>query len=359
MRADLDLIRLSLVKGLTPRAASVLIETFGGPREAFRRSPQELVKLPDIGKVLASRIADPPTETEARAEVRRAERRGVRLLHPGREGYPALLGQIADPPIVLYVLGEIGEAEEMIAVVGARRASVYGRVQAERFAAGFARAGLTVVSGLARGIDAVAHRAALDSGGRTVAVLGSGVDRIYPPEHRALAKETVARGAVCSEFPLGSGPLAYHFPRRNRIIAGLGRAVFVVEGRLKSGSLITARLAADSNRDVFALPGRVDTELAAGPHSLIRDGAGLAECPEHVLTGIGVRPLDAPEPPPLPEDPLQRRILEDLAPAEPRAVDEILRRTGEAAPAVLAALTALELSGRVKALPGRRYIRTT
>lgn len=282
---------------------------------------------------------------------------GVRILLRGEDDYPESLLQIPDPPLALYVLGSVRREEPAVAVVGARKSTVYGRTQAERFAGAIARAGVSVVSGLARGVDAAAHEGALSVSGRTVAVLGSGLDRIYPPEHKGLAARIAENGLILSEFPFGVSPLPWHFPMRNRIIAGLSAAVLVTEGKLRSGSLITARLAADFGRHVFALPGRVDTGLSEGPHDLIREGAILVESPEHLLRDLGALPLTAEPPPDRPADPLQQRVLDILDSCDPLGVDEILRELRENAPAVLGALLSLELSDRVRVLPGRRYVK--
>lgn len=359
MEIDPGLVRLNLVPGITPRAAAGLRDAFGDPARALGRPAPELAALPGVGPVLAARIAAPPSPADARREIRRVERLGATILHPGAPEYPEGLAVIPDPPLCLYLLGRGRPEGTGVAVVGARRASPYGRVVAERFGAGLARGGAVVVSGLARGVDGAAHRGALDAGGVTVGVLGSGLDRIYPPEHRRLAAEMADRGFLCSELPLGTRPLPHHFPMRNRIIAGLAAAVVVVEGRIRSGSLITARLAADFGRHVFAVPGRIDSELAAGPHSLIREGGILATGPGEVLEDLGLRPLEsAPEEPP-PADPTTRAVLEALHPFEPRGAEEILEATGASAPAVLAALLDLELAGRIRPVEGRRWLRTT
>jgi len=353
---DPDLVRLNLVRGITPRAAASVLAAFGSAADAFRAPEADLAALGGVGGALAARLRDPPRDGAVRKEIRRARRRGIRLLHPDREGYPVLLREIPDPPVVLSVKGELPPDADAVAVVGARRAGVYGRVQAERFAAGLARSGVVVVSGLARGVDGAAHRGALDAGGRTGAVLGCGLDRVYPPEHGRLAREVSESGFLCSEFPLGTPPRAHHFPMRNRIIAGLSRAILVVEGRIRSGSLITAGLAGEFGRDVYALPGRVDSDLSAGPHYLLRDGAILATGPAQILEDLGRKPLaDTREPGP-PADPVQAAVLALLDPSEPLGVDEVLRATDADAPAVLAALVELELSGRIRAVEGRRYV---
>jgi len=213
-----------------------------------------------------------------------------------------------------------------------------------------------VLSGLARGVDGAAHRGALDADGLTGAVLGCGLDRVYPPEHRRLAAEIAERGFLLSEQPLGAPPRAHHFPMRNRIIAGIATGVVVIEGKLRSGSLITARLAAEFGRYVFALPGRVDSELSLGPHSVIRDGAILVDGPAQVLEDIGLRALTEPEPPPVPADPVQAAIILRMADGRTVGMEELLEGVEFTTPAVLAALTALEVGGRVRMVPGRRYV---
>lgn len=355
---EIDLVRLNLVPGMTPRAFEALLDRFGSARAVLTSSAGAREGLPGVGRTLRAALATPPTETDAKREIRRAGRLSLRLVHPSAAEYPALLRQIPDPPRVLYVSGRLPGEDHALAVVGARRASVYGRVQAERYGAELARAGAVVVSGLARGVDGIAHRGALDVGGRTGGVLGCGLDRIYPPEHRRLAREVAESGFLCTEFPLGSAPRAHHFPMRNRIIAGMARGVVVVEGKVRSGSLITARLAADFGRNVFAVPGRVDSDLARGPHSIIREGAILVDRPAQVLEDSGLKPLAAEEPEETePADPVQRAIFSALDTADPKGMEEILDAVQAPAPAVLAALTALEFSGRVRAVAGRRYVR--
>ncbi len=223
----------------------------------------------------------------ARGWADSAERSGSRILLLGEPDYPPRLAEIATPPIALEAAGAPDPSAPGIAVVGSRRATRYGLEVAARFAGGLAAAGLTVVSGLARGVDAAAHRAALRAGGRTVAVLGSALDRLYPPEHRQLARECAAAGAVLTEFPPGAPPLPRHFPRRNRIIAGLTLGTLVVEAAERSGSLSTARHAADSGREVFAVPGPIGSPTSAGCHAIIRLGATLVTSVEEILEELG------------------------------------------------------------------------
>jgi DNA processing protein len=268
---------------------------------------------------------------------------------------------------VLYVRGTlVPEDAQAVAIVGMRKCSLYGQEQAERLAGGLARSGFTIVSGLARGIDTAAHRAALAAGGRTIAVLGSGLDRLYPPENARLAEAVAARGALLSEFPMTTEPRAENFPRRNRLLAGLAMGVIVAEAGKQSGSLITARLAGEFGKEVFAVPNRVDAPGAAGVHALLRDGAKLVESVADVLEEFPDLGLAAP---PGEGDAAQAtldlkvrlsaeegRLLEVLD-DEPLAADAIAARAGLEAARVSGALTLLELKGLVRSLPGGRFVR--
>lgn len=277
--------------------------------------------------------------------------------------YPRLLGEIYDPPPGLWILGSITAADDdAVAVVGSRRASGYGLAVAERLGRELAAVGLTVVSGLALGIDGAAHRGALAGGGRTIAVLGSGIDDIYPPRHRQLAAAIALQGAVISEFRPGTPPFAGNFPRRNRIVAGLVRAVVVVEAGEQSGSLITARLALEGGRDVYAVPGEVGLERTRGVHRLLKQGAGLVEGVEEVLlgsfpkrlaskseTGQTRRSIDAPS--------SDSRHLLDCFDATVVPVDRLIELSCLAPARVLELLLDLEMSGRVRRHPGPAYSR--
>lgn len=290
---------------------------------------------------------------------------GGRELLPGDAEYPALLREIPRPPKRLWALGVPLTAAPAVAVVGARRASRAGLAAARDLAAGLAGAGVTVVSGFARGIDAAAHRGALEGGGRTVAVFGCGLDVCYPPEHRDLLKELAASGTALSEFDPGEPPLPYYFPIRNRIIAGLSRLVLVVEAAEKSGSLITARYAAEFGRDVAAVPGPIRTEGCAGTNALLKDGAILVRDVEDVLAELEapalIRPasrtgLRAPVPPPE-LDPDAAAVLAALDPSEPRDTDALVAATGLSAARLSSALVRLELEGLATALPGALFVR--
>ena len=290
---------------------------------------------------------------------------GARVVAPGDAEYPRLLREIPRPPARLWLRGRPLTDAPAVAVVGARRASRAGLAAARHLAGGLARAGVVVVSGFARGVDAAAHRAALEAGGMTVAVFGCGLDVCYPAEHAPLLAEIVAGGTAMSEFDPGERPLPYYFPIRNRILAGLSRLVLVVEAAEKSGSLITARFAADFGRDVAAVPGPILTEGCAGSNALLKDGAILVRDVEDVLSELAepslVRPatrtgLRAPVPPP-DLDPDARAVLAALDAAEARDADALVLATGLAAARLSSALVRLELEGLATALPGGLFLR--
>ncbi|HPC82334.1 MAG TPA: DNA-processing protein DprA [Thermoanaerobaculaceae bacterium] len=276
--------------------------------------------------------------------------RGWRWLAAGDPEFPAPLAELSDPPLGLFMRGTVPPGPG-VAIVGARRASAYGREVAEWFGGELARAGVTVVSGMARGVDAAAHRGALAAGGPTVAVWGCGPDRVYPPEHAELAEQIAAHGALVTEYPPGSPPLAHHFPERNRIIAGLARVVVVVEAEARSGALITARLALDEGREVLAVPGSVFSPLSAGPNGLLRAGAAPALTATDVLDVLGIAaPASAREP-------LLDGLLAAFRPGEAMTVDALAAASSMPVAAVLEALLHLELEGAVAREPDGRYRR--
>ncbi|MFT3906937.1 MAG: DNA-processing protein DprA [Steroidobacteraceae bacterium] len=310
-----------------------------------------------------------PDTTRVAADRSWAESAAVQVLSCLGPDYPPLLGEIGDAPAILFVRGDPGcLLAAQVAVVGSRNATATGRRLAREFAAALAQAGLVITSGLAVGIDAAAHAGALEAGGRSVAVLGCGLDRIYPPEHEPLARRLMAQGAVVSEFPPGVAPLAEHFPRRNRIISGLTLGTLVVEAASRSGSLITARLAGEQGREVFAIPGTPGNALARGCHELIRQGARLVESAGEVLAELKIPQLkqylddNLRAPPQAAKEGRQLdkdcKILLDALEFEPTSMDVLVARTGFPSPSVASMLLILELDGRVAAQPGGRYLRT-
>jgi len=286
------------------------------------------------------------------------------LLTPGEPGYPTLLGVTPSPP-PLHVRGAVLEDDALaIAVIGSRRATPYGVEVAERLASDLAARGVTIVSGLARGIDTAAHRGALAAGGRTIAVFGSGLDVVYPPENRGLADDIERQGALVSQFSPGSRPLAWHFPERNRLIAGLALGVVVVEAAERSGALITARLAGDLGREVFAVPGRITSDASRGAHALIQDGAKLVrdwtdivqELPEVWRRSLGERPVrDAAQPS---VDGDAARVLALLRPDEPLHIEQLIAQGGLDPGRAGAMLVSLEIEGRVRQIEGQRWVAT-
>jgi DNA processing protein len=304
--------------------------------------------------------ADAAALREARAEVARVTSARARVVGLDDPEYPSLLRHLRDAPLYLTARGEPLVEGPAVAIVGARRATPYGLDVARQLAEGLAHAGVTVVSGLARGIDAAAHEGALAARGRTVAVLGSGIDVVYPPEHRELAGRVMASGTLLSERPVGTAPLPAHFPARNRILAGMTQGTVVVEAAERSGSLITARLANDHGREVFAVPGRIDSPLSAGAHLMIREGAVLTTGVDDILAEIApaLRARGSEPPADSNATPGGRSevdaVLEALA-AGAVGIDELIRATERSSPELLALLLDLELRGVVRKLPGRHY----
>jgi DNA processing protein len=366
-----DHVRLACLPGVGSRARRDLLAHFGSPEAVLAASPAALASVPGVGRRLAKAIPGQADTTAADAVLDLCQERGVGILLEGSAGYPPLLGRISDPPGLLFVRGSIEPCDSLaIAIVGSRHATAYGRRIAWQLAGGLARAGYTIVSGLARGIDAAAHRGALDAGGRTLAVLGSGVLNIYPPEHADLADEVVARGGLLAEVPPQTAPQAGCFPQRNRIVSGLSLGVIVVEAAERSGALITARLAGEQGREVFAVPGPIDARLSRGCHGLIRDGARLVQGIDDVLDELGPlceatlaadgRRVHAPAE--LRLDDVERRVLaafDGEADGATRAasIDDVIAASGLATSQVLATLGVLEMRRILRRLPGNRVER--
>jgi DNA processing protein len=352
----LDRLRLSMVAGIGPRLFARLVEYFGNATAALDAAPSQLRSVEGIGPKLCSAIVRARDEIDAAGELAACREHGISLLARGEANYPAMLAEIPDPPTVLFMQGTLLPADGLsVAIVGSRHATRYGLEQAERLAGSLARAGLTIVSGLARGIDAAAHRGALAAGGRTLAVLGSGLLEIYPPEHADLAREVALHGAVLSEAPLRAQPSSGSFPQRNRIISGLSLGVIVVEASTQSGALITARLAMEQSREVFAVPGPVDSRMSRGCHRLLRDGATLVETADDVLEELG--PLVAATPTATGEvvhhpaelllNEIERQVLQAIGGSQ-ATIDELVATTGLPTAQILATLSVLEMRRLVK-----------
>jgi DNA processing protein len=293
--ADRAEILLALTSDVGPILRTRLLEAFGDATSVLVASESDLQQVQGIGPKISRRIIHARHEVQLEAQLALVAEHGLGVLLPSRADYPRLLKEIPDPPGVMFARGAIEPADAMaVGIVGTRRATHYGKQTAERLAAGLARAGVTVVSGLARGIDAAAHRGALAAGGRTIAVLASGVLNVFPPEHEELAHQVAAHGAVISEAAPTMPPLSGMFPQRNRIISGLSLGVIIVEAADRSGALITARHAMEQGREVFAVPGPIDSPGSSGPHRLLRDGAKLVTCVDDVLEELGHLPVAAP-----------------------------------------------------------------
>ncbi|MFI5338040.1 MAG: DNA-processing protein DprA [Opitutales bacterium] len=354
-----DLLALHLVPGLGPRLTAALLERFGSAGGALQAAADQLRQVPHIGPKLSEELCRAMRTVDVEAELALIAKHGVHLRRLGQPGYPASLAEIPDPPHLLYVRGSLEPTDaKAVAIVGSRQYTGYGRRLAERLAAELARAGYTVVSGLARGIDGIAHRAALEAGGRTLAVLAGGLSRIYPPEHTELAGLVAAAGALIGENPMTAEPMPGMFPARNRIISGLSRGVVIIEAGEKSGTLITAEHASQQGRTVFAVPGPVDSPTSVGTNSLIREGAVLVRNAADIIEDLeGIRgAASVPQAPPPELDGLQRQLWDFLGEGA-RHLDEMAQRLGVAIPQLSGNLLTLEMKRLIRRLPGNRYER--
>lgn len=345
-------IALNLVGTIGGARLANLIQHFGSARDALRASEAALRNVEGIGPVTAQRIVALRDGRLLREELRRAAQLGVSIVTSSDPGYPERLHSIDHPPPVLYIKGAILPSDGFsLAIVGSRRGSRYGRRAARFLADEAAGVGFTIVSGMARGIDSEAHLAALESGGRTIAVLGCGVDVVYPPENAKLAREIAGNGALVSERSLGTRPFGQNFPARNRIISGLALGVVVVEAGERSGALITAKFAADQGREVFAVPGDIRSPLSRGTHHLIKEGARLVEGIGDILEELGIEPSHLGRSGGREGNPhlsaREKRVLEALG-FSPASADDIVNETGLAPRDVAVALGSLELRGLVE-----------
>lgn len=365
---------LTRVEGLGVRGAHKLLEQFQSPQAVFMASLTELEGCGLPARVARAIFAQEGLK-DAEREIEAAEKAGCQLLTYGSADYPPLLKQLPDPPLVLYVRGDVKAlSQHAVAMVGTRRPTAYGSSVAHRLAHDLAQRQLAVVSGLARGIDSAAHRGALEAKGKTVAVLGSGADVIYPRENKPLAQKISESGAVISEFPLGTGPAPENFPIRNRIISGLALGTVIVEAAEYSGALITARLAAEQNREVFAVPGNITSAQSFGPNHLIKQGAKLVdqwmdvieEFPAEIRMQL-LPPAEASEGTAATAQtaslfeqslsPDQKAVFEVLRADEAQFVDTIVGASALTQPRVLTALLELEMNGLIRQLPGKNFIR--
>ena len=366
-------LKLQATPGVGIETALRLLREFGLPAAMFASAPAALQQA--VGPRLARALLAPPSPSTAALIAQTlawCRQPGNFMLTLADPRYPRALLTIPDPPILLYAWGRVDLLQRpALAVVGSRNATAQGIADAERFSRALGDAGLTIISGLALGIDAAAHAGALPTQSGTVAVIGTGIDIIYPARHRALAQRIAAQGCIVSEYPLGTPPIASNFPRRNRLISGLARAVLVIEAAAQSGSLITARVAAEQGRDVLALPGSIHAPLSRGCHRLIKQGAKLVECAQDVLDEIGTAeparndldaattPTEQSPPAPTPSNAIAPELagLHAALGFAPVDADALAQRTGLDAADLSAQLFALEMQGLLEVLPGGRYRR--
>ena len=367
-----------MTPGIGPRAAAKLLERFGSAEAVYRATRGELEKVRLLPEAVDSIIAR-DTHSKAEADIERVRKLGGDVLILDDGVYPSLLREIYDPPITLYVKGAWAECldQPCVAIVGSRKCSTYGQNAASMLARDLAQRGVTIVSGFARGIDAAAHRGAIEGGGRTVAVIGTGLDEVYPRDHKKLADEVLASGgAIVSQFPLGTPPVSENFPYRNRIISGLSLGVIVVEAAENSGSLITARLAIEQNREVFAVPGNITSRNSFGTNYLIKGaGAKLIQQWQDVAAELPPQIAARLLPPPLSEKKKEKSLADQLSfvpqgltgfehsvfkllsADNPAHIDALVNQTRLTMPDLTAALLTLEMRDLVRALPGKCFVR--
>lgn len=369
MNELVDWLALSLTPGLGVRSWQKIFSVFESPGDVLKAKPAYIRKLvPGIGAKIVAAIDAEGLRAAAEEELSRADRAGVRILPRYDDAYPELLRAIHDPPIVLYVRGNLSLLQgPCLGMVGARSSTVYGQRIAEDLAKRLTNRGLTVVSGLALGIDAAAHKGALSGTGATIGVLGCGLDVIYPRRNARLYAEMAERGAVVSEYSLGTLPDAFRFPARNRIISGLSLGVVVVEAARKSGSLITANLALEQGREVFAVPGRIDSSKSEGAHRLLQEGAKLVHTVEDIIEELYFAPVSTDAVSVERDSGLEERValtgdekeLFSFLDVYPQTIDEITRKSSMAVQKVNELLLMLELKGAVESLAGGQYQKKT
>lgn len=350
-------VGFNVVRGIGPTRLRALLDYFGDVERAWHATTEEL-RLAGLDRRSLENLIAVRAALDLDQELKQIADAGAQVLTWESPNYPRLLREIHDPPPVLYVKGTLEEEDAWaVAVVGTRRASPYGREVTRRLTRALSCSGITIVSGLARGIDSEAHRAALEAGGRTIAALGCGIDQIYPPEHRQLAQQIIAHGALVSDYPVGTQPEGRNFPPRNRIISGLSLGVLVSEAGIRSGALITADFAAEQGREVFAVPGSILTRGNAGTNALIRDGAAVVLRPEDILEQLNLTMVaeQAEARQVLPADETEAALLDHLS-AEPTHVDELRQQVGLPIAQVTSTLALMELKGMVRQVGGMKYV---
>ena len=369
-------LKLIRADSVGPTTFAKFINHFSSVDGALGASVSELAKIDGVGFKTAEQIAATRNKFDTTAELELAEKLGVWIIHLEDKRYPPVLKQIYDPPPVLYIKGSLTRQDNLcISIVGSRRCSLYGREQSSRLAHFLSSAGFTICSGMARGIDTAAHQGALSAGGRTFAVQGCGLANIFPPENKKLFELIAESGACISELPLRYEPMSENFPPRNRIIAGLSLGTIVVEAGLRSGALITARAALDNNREVMAVPGKIDSPVSKGSHQLIKQGAKLIESVEDVMEALGyigkqleshaaeaaAKASEKVETPLFDASQLNlsdsERTIYDYLSKEPSHIDQIIAETDLAPGSINAGLISLRLKGLIKQLPGNLFLK--
>jgi DNA processing protein len=357
------LIRLNASTGLGPKSIRELAQKFGSASRVFEADEAEISGSVRSGARALEAIKTCPGPDFAEEQIKRAQETGARIIPFNSPDYPEPLKNFSDSPVLLHVLGNILQADySAVGMVGTRHPTPYGGRAAEAVGRALARQHITVVSGMALGIDAIAHRTALEENGRTIAVLGCGVDQVYPKENLDLYHAIIRQGAVVSEFPFGTEPLSGHFPRRNRIISSLSRALCVIEAGEKSGALITAHFALDQGKDIFAVPGGIYSPQSSGTNRLIQQGAHPLLSPEELLECLGRAPSSPPKSAPAPEPEIElsgpeKKVMAMLS-GRPAHIDEIVRGADLPLPHLHPVLLSLQLKGCARELAGMQYVRS-
>ncbi|MCK4904958.1 DNA-processing protein DprA [bacterium] len=355
---------LNAIQGLGPIKGKALLDRFGSPENIFKATDQELASVGGIGADLIEKIRNKEKWLDLKQEISLIEKLGIEIITFQDSDYPPLLKNISSFPLLLYVKGNFQEQDYKmpIAIVGTRKSTYYGNSITSELAGNLTQAGFTIVSGMARGIDTSAHQSALKQKGRTVAVLGSGLNFIYPRENKKLSEEIAQNGVLVSEFPMNTSPDRFNFPRRNRIISGLSLGVVVVEAGEKSGAIITANLALEQGRDVFAIPGKIDSKYTQGTHRLIQDGAKLVtrwtDITSELMPQIDWQTQEKTEEKPKIKLEEKENKIYNLLSSEPIQIEEIIKETKMSSSEALSVLLSLELKGIVKQLPGKFFAKT-
>ncbi|MGR3220639.1 MAG: DNA-processing protein DprA [Candidatus Anammoxibacter sp.] len=360
-----ELVQINLTKGIGSVTYKALLTRFGSNKAMLSASAEELKSVSGIGPKLAQSILNSSKNNNVGNEFKNAEDNDIKIVPYYSDDYPSNLKAIYDPPLVLYIKGKIVNDDVMaLAVVGSRACTYYGKIQAEKISGSLARIGFTIVSGMARGIDTAVHDSVLKAGCRTIAVLGSGLGNIYPKDNQLLADRIAENGAVISELPLSTPPDNRNFPPRNRIISGLSLGVVIVEAALRSGSLITAQWALDHGKEVFAVPGPIDSARSKGCHKLIKDGAKLVEGTDDIIEELGPlseslktgNGVEVKDPRSLRLNGQEAKIFAVLS-NYPLGIDDIINTTKLPASVVASTLMILEIKKAVKQLPGKRFVK--